>query len=132
MQIEKSIRSLLINDAAVSGYISGRVYPIYAPQNATYPCITYSRISTNKEHTVTGSIGFAETTFQLNIIAEDYTTSRELADAVRLLLDGYKGSDAYTDKIGGIFIDNDTDIYYDDLDLHCSMIDILVPHSETL
>lgn len=89
---EKVIRSQLVADSAVSGYIGSRVYPMIAPQSATLPWICFRRSSISRETTMGNPMGVPTVSLELQVFAETYEDAREIADAVRLVLDGFSGS----------------------------------------
>lgn len=48
MSVEASLRAAMIADAGVAGKIAARLYLGQIPQNPTYPCAAYQRISTQR------------------------------------------------------------------------------------
>ena len=87
MSIESNIRAALITDSAVSALVGGRVYPVVLGRDATFPAITYTRISggflaslsgTNREHP----------RIQIDCWAETYAEAKDLSAKVRAAMDG--------------------------------------------
>jgi hypothetical protein len=90
IQIGKVIYAILSNDEELQTYIGKKIFPIVAEQTTTYPFITYQRenISTNSE---TKDIYIQDTvSFAVNIVAEKYFDSVEIADIVRRCLEKRK------------------------------------------
>ena len=69
----------------------GRIYP-RTPQNATRPFIRYTRISTSRNQSLTGPVGVTEASVQVDCMADTYADAKSLADAVRVVLHGYRGA----------------------------------------
>jgi len=89
--IEKAIYSLLTTNG-VSDLVSTRVYPLILPQPATFPAVTYQRITGDWGITMDGAHNYAEEVFQINTWAATYDGARTLADAVRKVLDNHSGT----------------------------------------
>lgn len=60
-------------------YVAGTV-----PQEETRPWITYQRIGTDPGNTLAGASALADAIMQINCVADDYDTARDLAELVRL------------------------------------------------
>lgn len=84
-ELEKGLVSRL---GSVAG---GRIYP-RTPQNATRPFIRYTRIGTRRVLSLTGPVGTAEASLQVDCMDDTYAGAKALADAVRALLHGYRGA----------------------------------------
>lgn len=101
---ENAIRALLLDSAAVLALVSERIYPQSAPQKtpkedqAAY--IVYQRIDTDPTHTMLAAGGLAFVRVQLELYGRSYDECRQIAEAVRLALDGYQGS--VTDGEGAV------------------------------
>ena len=84
---------------------AGKGYPYEVPLDAVYPAWAYQTISDNEVLSHGGRTGFAKARIQLDFIARetslktDYAIIKEIADAVRNALDGFKGS------LGGVTVD---------------------------
>ena len=90
--IEISLVSLLESDGEVSGLVDSRVYPATITQSASLPAITYQQITGPRDETMSGPSGLVESRWQFNCWARTYGESRFVADAVRRVLDGYRGT----------------------------------------
>ena len=90
--IEIALYSKLINDAGVSALISNRLYLGKLPQNPTYPCALYNRITTNRVQSMAGSTGLVEASFEVIAFADTQLAALQLADAIRSCLDSFSGT----------------------------------------
>ena len=83
---EKWLRSRL--DAATTAGI----HPIMAPLNAPFPLVVYRRTGTRRERNLSvGNVGRPTATFSVSIVAETYTETKEIAEAIRLAVDNFTG-----------------------------------------
>lgn len=89
---EKVIRSQLIGDSTLSPFIGSRVYPMVAPQSAELPWICFRRSGISREQTMGSPMGTPTVSLELQVFAGTYEDAREIANAVRLVLDGFSGS----------------------------------------
>lgn len=131
MTIEKDIYYILTNNAAVSALVSNRVYPLLLPQRWTLPAITYQRVSGDRAANYSGASGRARPRFQIDCWADDYDGAKDLADKVRLCLDGYKGDINTETDVGGIHLEGDRDIYEDNTDIVRVTMDFMIAHFES-
>jgi len=130
MTIEKDIHYQLTDDTDVSALVSSRVYPMKLPQGWTLPAITYQRISGERAHNLSGPSGRARPRFQIDCWAADYDGGKDLANKVRLCLDGFKGDINTESDVGGITLEADRDIWEDDIDVYRISMDFIIPHFE--
>lgn len=132
MTIEAAITKHLTEAAGLAGVLGGRVYPKHLPQNPTYPAIAYHRISGPREHSHDGSSGLAHPRFQLDLFARTHVAAKDLAEKVRLALDGYKGVMGGVGgvDVNGAFLEDDDDGYDDDLKVYWWRMDFTVWHNE--
>lgn len=96
--IEEALRAILTANAGVTAIVSTRVYPVVIPQAATLPAVAYQRISATREHNLGGPGGLTRVRFQLTMAAATYAAMKALANAVRVALDGYRGT------VSGVFV----------------------------
>lgn len=130
MTIEKDIHYALANDADVSALVSSRIYPLKLPQGWTLPAVTYQRVSGYREHCLSGASGRARPRFQIDCWASDYDDVKDLADKVRLCLDGFKGDINTESDVGGITLEADRDLWEENIDTYRVSMDFIIPHFE--
>ncbi len=90
--VEHAIVDRLKANAAVNALVSTRIAPWEQTQSMPLPHISYLRVSTNREHIMAGSAGFAHAMIQVDCWAATYSAAKDLAEAVRKTLDGYHGT----------------------------------------
>lgn len=129
-QLEQALYVILTDDATVSGLIGTRVYPLLIPQDAALPAIAYQRISRLQIQTQSGPSCLSRARMQLTCVATTYSGVKALADAVRVVLDGYKGTAASV-SVGASFLETDADAYADESELFSVRMDFRMWHEET-
>jgi len=92
--VETGLYTKLTATAGVTTLVSTRIYPLLAPDDATYPNVTYQKISAPRINTHDGPSGLAVCRFQINSWAvttaskHGYQAAKEIADAIRVAIDG--------------------------------------------
>lgn len=111
-ELEKGLYGLLAGTSPQTA--GGRIYP-RLPQQATFPAIRYQRINTARTHSINATVGVTDATLQIDCMAETYGDAKELADAVRVLLHGYRGAWG-TLKAHLVSLETENDFYEQDGD----------------
>jgi len=88
---EDILRSRLIGASAVVAYVGARMYPGVAPKGAGFPNITFNRVSSEHHRHLQGAAGLVQVHIQVDMWGDSYLETIGLADAVRHVLDGYRG-----------------------------------------
>ena len=130
MSIETGLYSRLTTDTDVSGVISTRAYPLRLPQGYTLPALSYQRISTDRVHELDGVTGRAVARFQVDCWAETYQAVRDLANKVRLALDGHSGTLGSETGIGNIHLVSDRDLFEEDVEIYRATLDFQIQYTE--
>jgi hypothetical protein len=94
---EAVLRSALIANATVAGLVGSRVYPVVAPASAALPFVTWRRVAIRRQQTLGGPMGMPVTSVEYSIYGATYEQAREVADAMRSVLDGYGGTSNNTE-----------------------------------
>jgi len=89
---EKHVFQKLVTAPAVARLIGFQVYPIAVPKNAVLPFCVYKRPNVTRESTMAGPLYQPIVHLQIASWALYYDDARELAEAVRLTLDGNIGT----------------------------------------
>lgn len=89
---ETVLRNALATAPAVAILIGTRAYPVLAPASASLPFITWRRAAIDREQTLGLPAGMPRVSVDFSIYASTYESARQVADAVRSVLDGYGGS----------------------------------------
>lgn len=95
MRIEQGLFAYLSTATAITSLVSTRIYPLVVPQDTSLPAITYQQTANNTDHhSLTGTLrsdGCPRASIQLDVYATTYAACKEIADAVRTTLDGFRG-----------------------------------------
>ena len=89
---EAVLRSALVGNTSVTSLVGTRIYPLLAPKTAALPFITWRRSGISREHTLAGPMGVPNVSVEMQSFAATYEDVRQVADRVRLVLDGYGGT----------------------------------------
>lgn len=90
--IEEAIYKLLSEDEDIDDIVDGRIFDTHLEQNPVFPAISFTRISTPRQLSHSGPVQSVEARFQIDCWAHTPPEARALADAVRALLHGYRGT----------------------------------------
>lgn len=89
---EAVLRNAVVTTQTTSSVVGSRVYPLLAPASAALPFITYRRAGIRRAQTLSGPMGVPQVTVEIDVYGATYEAARDLADRVRLVLDGYGGT----------------------------------------
>lgn len=89
---EAVLRTALVGNTSVTSLVGTRIYPLLAPKTAALPFITWRRSGISREHTLAGPMGVPNVSVEMQSFAATYEDVRQVADRVRLVLDGYGGT----------------------------------------
>jgi hypothetical protein len=88
---EMVLHNAITSDAEIVRHVGYRVYPHLAPAVDDLPFINWRRRSIAREQTMAGPMGVPTVTLEYAIFAETYLEARQIADAMRAVLDGFTG-----------------------------------------
>lgn len=89
---EAVLRSALVGATAVTSLVSTRIYPLLAPASASLPFVTWRRSGITREQTLSAPMGVPRVSVEYSIYGTSYEQARDVADAMRGVLDGYGGT----------------------------------------
>lgn len=89
---EKHVFLRLTTSARVARLVGFQVYPIAVPKNAMLPFCIYKRANIARESHLSGPMFMPLVNLQIASWSTNYDGARELADEVRLALDGATGT----------------------------------------
>lgn len=89
---EAVLRTALVGSTAVTSLVSARIYPVLAPATAALPFVTWRRVGVRRQQTLGAPMGMPITSVEYSIFGSTYEQAREVADAMRSILDGYGGT----------------------------------------
>lgn len=105
---EAVLRSALTGSTAVTSLISSRIYPVLAPASASLPLVTWRRAAIQREQTLSAPSGMPRVTVEYAVYGTTYENAREIADAMRSVLDGYGGTSG-TVTVNQTSLENEVD-----------------------
>lgn len=85
--ISSVIRELLLKDNNLQEMISGKIYPLFAPEKTNGDFILYKRDGHKSNYTKMGKSGTVCRIF-INTISEDYDRGLEIAEKICEILEG--------------------------------------------
>lgn len=114
--MEKAIKKILTDDPGVSA-ITTQISPSTLPQGASFPAITFQRISNAPEDTKDGVSTLDVIRIDVDIWSDVYLVGKDLADKSRIALDRKSGT------FEGIVIDSirfetDRELFDDNLEIY--------------
>lgn len=112
-ELEKGLYSKLTG-ASPQTSAGSRVYP-RLPQGVTFPALRYQRITTTRQHSIDSTVGVTEANVQVDCLADSYSEAKTLADEVRVILHGYRGTWG-TLVARHVSLDSENDLYDQDGD----------------
>jgi hypothetical protein len=105
---EAVLRTALVGSTAVTTLVSTRIYPVLAPSSASLPFVTWRRTGIQREQTLGSPMGMPRVTLEYQIYGVTYDQTREVADAMRVVLDGYGGQSENT-VVDQVSLENESD-----------------------
>ena len=91
LQTGKAINALLSANEEVTRMVGDRIYPLVSKVDCKFPFIVYQRMSCVTNYTKDGLIA-EEQNYSITVLADTYSESVELADAVRDALELERGT----------------------------------------
>ena len=98
MKVGRYLYAKLTSTSAVTALVGTRIYPVFMPQNAAYPCIVYmvENAPLDPSKTSIGTHDMAKVTLHIWMEAREGQDAYDVLDsvdaAVRTALDGAEGS----------------------------------------
>ena len=109
---EKHVFQRLVTGPGVARLVGFQVYPIAVPKTAVLPFCVYKRNNIIRDASLVGPLYQPVVSLQIASWALSYDTARELADEVRIALDGRTGTLSGV-TISDIRLVSETDDYLD-------------------
>jgi hypothetical protein len=109
---EKHVFQRLVTTPGVARLVGFQVFAIAVPKTATLPFVIYKRANISRDSHLAGPMFQPVVTLQIASWGMNYDTARELADEVRLALDGHTGTLAGV-TIGDIRLVSEVDDFID-------------------
>jgi len=91
LQIGKAIYEILHSDADIETKLKGNIFPLIAGGNTTFPFIIYKRTGIVPAYTKDRFSANDSATVEIIVASDKYNDAVEIADLVRVSLEGKKG-----------------------------------------
>lgn len=91
LQIGKAIYEMLHSDTAIMAKLQDKIFPLISEHNITFPFIVYKRTGIVPAYTKDRYTANESVTMDIIIASDKYNETIEIADLVRLSLEGKKG-----------------------------------------
>ena len=109
--MKSGLVSLLTAESTITAICGTRVYVQRAPQNAAFPHIIITQMSSDENATLDGGSGQLRFLgFDIDCKARSSVTAESLANAVRTYIDDYSGT-AGNFTIGAVLMNDESDDY---------------------
>ena len=136
MSVKTALATRLTLDAGVSALVGFRVYPVALPQNAPRPAITYQRMPSGHDQTLTKASGTSLGVFRIRSFGDKYSEADQVAEAVRQALQAFSGTVDGT-TINAVVLTNDFDEFFQPQDasdqgVFCVTFDFHVRYAESI
>jgi len=131
--VEKVLNDFVLADPAVAGFVAARMYPVKLPPGAVFPAITYFRVSADRAETLDGPAGRAAVRMQLSAWGQSYADAKNLAKALRLRLNGYRGpmtDGSDTVDVTRVSLITENDLHDDAREVFQVVLDFLIVQKE--
>lgn len=114
--------------------LSGKVYPLTAPEGEKAPYCTYELISTERQRVLgTNHTGNVDAQYELNIVNSRHSSMKSLKAAIIAKLKTMWGRNLATTGpyIQDINIINDDDMYNNDTSQYIGIVEFIASYDET-
>jgi hypothetical protein len=118
MSFRAGLTAFLGSQPAVNELVDGRIHPIRLPDKPTLPAIVYLVVNNGTRFTHDGALPLRHPLIQLDVWSHRVEEAERLSDAVTQALNGYRGPMGDVDYTAGWFMENSTDLYEQDTNLH--------------
>ena len=95
---EMVLRSALVTHTAFTSLASAKVFPLAVPERdsagnkVNLPWVTWRRAGIQRSQTLGAPLGLPRVSVEYSIFGATYESARDIADAMRSILDGYGGT----------------------------------------
>ena len=110
--IRSSLRQYLAAQSEITALVSTRIYPVFAPESATFPAIIYARKSGGHDHNLHSATGSAMPAFELTCLAPTYEQVDQLAEVIRQKMQGFRGPMGSV-NVRSVILDDEADGFED-------------------
>ena len=90
--LKKAVIDYLLSQSAVTDLVSTRIRPGVIEQGLARPHLNVNQTGSDVHYSMAGNTGLGETFIEINCRADTEKAAAELAEIVRLEVDGYQGT----------------------------------------
>lgn len=136
MTLEQALFTYLTSKTTVTDLVSTRIFGNALPQDTELPAIVTTLISAEHDHHLSSASGIVTARFQIDCLADDYLQAADVAEALRQVLQAYRGS--MGDRtVKSTILDVERSFYHapedgTDTGIHRKMGEYLVKFTETI
>lgn len=137
---ENSVRLALLADPGVASLVGTRIYPQHAPEQKTFPYVTYQRISGRRWKTLASNSGVAVVRIQFDAWGATYAQASAVRAAIASWVDsfgpGFVGGSSGSGLCAlNVDIEDERDRYDDpshgdEIGEHCCSIDLVITYRQ--
>jgi hypothetical protein len=137
VSLEGDLRTYLLTKTGVTNLVTTTgVYVGRIPRAARYPVIGISRVSGGHEHVLSGAAGYATPRIQLDVWSTSMVTTLAVAEAVRQVMQGFKGTMGST-TVSSVVLENEIDLTEEpddgsDLGIEHRVLDYFIRYTESI
>lgn len=106
-----------------------RIFPVFAKEAPTLPCLVYRTISAVRKITLDGPAGLVRERVQIDILGQTYTQCKAISEAVRLALDGFSNTMGDM-NVHYAHLDSQQDFYDSEAAFSRISLDFIITHTE--
>lgn len=105
MTLDEALFQYLDRHSTFRPLVPGGIHPLLAPQQTPMPFVVYGEIAYESVHHMAGAATLARTTYQLDVYAMTNRQAHAVGEALRMVLDGYRGAMGDLDIRRAVLID---------------------------
>jgi hypothetical protein len=98
VDIRLGFRAFLLEDPTIAGIVGQRIYDSQLPQGELRTGIVFTEVSSIGDHHMQGPSGLAQSRYQVDAWAPVPDNAADLALAIKLRLDGFRGAFTWGDQ----------------------------------
>lgn len=135
MSLYTGLYSYLMTEVGITAVVVDRVYPGSAPENTTYPYISYMSVSQTREPHLNGISGVVAERIQFDIYSYSHVTNETLFQALRNSLDALTHTTMDNTNVRRVFLDDSNEEFISPSDssdngIYRKRIDFMFHHTE--
>lgn len=128
---EALVAHVAAHPAVTAAGVADRIFPNYLPQEQALPAVMYERASGPRTHSHDGVTGLTDSGMVFHSYAATKGDAKKTTMAIRLALDGFKGSIGGGEiRVDHVFLEDEDDGWDDELECHVYSTEYSILHTE--